>query len=143
MPSVGFEFPGLWGSMPVAHQEARTFPEQSPLHCRGSTLLLELKVDGPQHHPEKQVDGKRGKEPPKIEAERCTLAHDVRKQQGKDEPPGKAKCKPPEKCAADRNTLLPLERTKDEAKHPSQRDQQAKAGEFTAGRVCNRDPKPV
>jgi len=106
-------------------------------------LLLELEVDCPQHHPEKQVDGKRGKEPPKIEAERCIMAHDVGKQQGEDEPPDKAERKPREERAPDRDDPLPLERPKDETKHPSQHDQQEKAGESTDGRIRNGDPKPV
>ena len=68
------------GDMPVDHKEVCAFHEQSPLQsCY--TQLLELEVDCPQHHPEKQVDGKRGKEPPKIEVEKCMMAHDVRKQQ--------------------------------------------------------------
>ena len=69
-----------YGNMPVAHKEACAFHEQSRLRCRGSTPLLELEGDCSQHHPEQQVDGKRGKEPPKIEAERRMMAHDVGKQ---------------------------------------------------------------
>src|SRR5216683_7904091 len=129
--------------MPVDHKEACTLHEQSHLQCRYCTQLLELEVDCPQHHPEKQVDGKRGKEPPKIEAEKCMMAHDVRKQQCEDEPPGKAERKPPEERATDRDALLPLERIKDEAKNPTQHEKQEKAGESTDGRVCNGDPKPV
>src|SRR5215467_13009083 len=121
--------------MPVAHKEACAFHEQSRLRCRGSTLLLELEGDCSQHHPEKQVDGKRGKKPPKIEAERCMMAHDVGNQQREDEPPDKAERKSPEERAAARDHPLPLERTKDETKHPIKSDQQEKAGQSTAGRV--------
>ena len=53
------------------------FSRTIALQCRSYTLLLELEVNCPQHHSEKQVDGKRGKEPPKIEAERCAMAHSV------------------------------------------------------------------
>src|SRR5215469_7113402 len=106
--------------------------ELSRLRCHCCMLLLELEGDCPQHYPEKQSDGKRGKEPPEIGAERCLVAHDVGKQQWEDEPPGKAERKSPEERAAARDSPLPLERTKDEAKHPSQHDQQEKAGEATA-----------
>src|SRR5260370_38218462 len=129
--------------MPVEHKDACAFHEQSPLQCRCCTLLLELEVDCPQHYPEKQVDGKSAEESLKIEAERCTMAHDVRKQQGEDEPPDKAERKSPEECATDRDHPLPLEHAKDKTKHPPQHEKQKKASELTDGRVCNGDPKPV
>ena len=49
--------------------------------CINAGALKPRLVDCPQYHPEKQVDGKRGKEPSKIKAERCMMAHDVGKQQ--------------------------------------------------------------
>src|SRR5215469_6937687 len=90
------------------------------LLCHCCTLLLELQEDGAQYHAEKQVDGKRGKELPEIEAEKCMVAHGVGKQQGEEEPPDQTERKPPEERAAARDDPLPLEHTKDETKHPSQ-----------------------
>ena len=49
----------------------------------------------------------------------------------------------PERSATDRDDPLPLERTKYEAKYPSQHDDQEKAGESTGCRISNGDAKPV